>query len=209
MNVKERDLKQQIIDEAKGMFMRFGIKSVSMDDIARKMGISKKTLYLHLENKAELISLILEEKLLEEVSTMEKLRKSASNAIEEILGIADFIVATLREMPPMIIYDLQKYYQATWREFDEKYKTHIHRTILENIKWGVKQGYYRQDINPDIITKFYVGKAMVVVDEEMFPADNYDCDVLFQEHIEYHIHGIASPKGLEIFEHRKQNKQPK
>lgn len=206
MSIQAKDFKQQIIDEAKVMFMRFGIKSVSMDDIARKMGISKKTLYLHLENKAELISLILEEKLNEEIAFMAELRKKTSNAIEEILSISDFVVATLREMPPMIIYDLQKYYQATWRVFDEKYKAHIHKTILENIRWGMEQGYYRKDINPDIITKFYVGKAMVVVDEEMFPVESYDCDVLFQEHIEYHIHGIASPKGLELFTKRKKRK---
>lgn len=203
MNEQEKDLKQQIIEEAKAMFMRYGIKSVSMEDIARKMGMSKKTLYLHLENKAELISLILEEKLNDEIAIMVQLREKASNAIEEIMSIADFVVATLREMPPMIIYDLQKYYQATWRGFDEKYKAHIHTTILENIKRGMDEGYYRKDINPDIITKFYVGKAMVVVDEDMFPAENYDCDILFQEHIEYHVHGIATPRGLEIFYQRK------
>jgi AcrR family transcriptional regulator len=203
LNEQDKAYKQQIIQEAKAMFMRYGIKSVSMDDIARKMGVSKKTLYLHLENKAELISLILEEKLQEEKRVMATLRDNASNAIQEILNISDFIVATLREMPPMIIYDLQKYYQSTWRVFDEKYKAHIHKTILENVKWGVKDGYYRREIDPDIITKFYVGKAMVVVDDEMFPAQNYDCDVLFQEHIEYHVHGIATPKGLEIFNQRK------
>ncbi|MCB0651229.1 MAG: TetR/AcrR family transcriptional regulator [Saprospiraceae bacterium] len=206
MKFQEIDLKQQIVDEAKAMFMRFGIKSVSMDDIAGKMGISKKTLYLHLENKAELISLILNEKLEEEIAVMAELRARAENAIEEILSISDFVVATLREMPPMIIYDLQKYYQVTWRGFDEKYKAHIYKTILENIKWGVEQGYYRQGLNPDIITKFYVGKAMVVVDDELFPAGVYDCDVLFKEHIEYHIYGIASSKGLAFFEKRKDRK---
>ena len=87
------------------MFMRFGIKSVSMDDIARKVGVSKKTLYLHLENKAELIALILEEKFEEEKVAMAGFREEAKNALEEILSIADFVVATLREMPPMIIYD--------------------------------------------------------------------------------------------------------
>jgi hypothetical protein len=197
--------KQQIIEEAKSMFMRFGIKSVSMDDIARKLGVSKKTLYLHLENKAELIRLILDEKLEEEILKMEDFRKSAGNAIDEILTISDFVVATLREMPTTIIYDLQKYYPATWKGFDQKYNAHIYDTIFNNIKWGMEQGLYRKNLNPDIISKFYVGRAMTVVDDEVFPLGTYDCEVLFEEHIKYHIHGIASLKGLKMLEMKEQN----
>ena len=182
------------------MFMRFGIKSVSMDDIARKVGVSKKTLYLHLENKAELIALVLEEKFVEERVAMVSFREEAKNALEEILSIADFIVATLREMPPTIIYDLQKYYPEKWAKFDVVYKKHIYDVVSNNLKWGMKEGLYRADVNVDIVTKFYVGKAMIVADEELFPVGKYDCEDVFAEHMKYHIRGIASPKGLTLLE---------
>ena len=193
-------MKLKIVTAAKDMFMRFGIKSVSMDDIARKMGISKKTLYLHLENKAELIALILNDKFEEEKTAMAGFRKNSKNALEEILSIADFIVATLREMPPTIIYDLQKYYPEKWKVFDKIYKKHIYDVVWNNLKWGMKQGLYRADLNADIITKFYVGKTLIIADEELFPVGTYDCDVVFAEHMKYHIRGIASPKGLTLLE---------
>lgn len=182
------------------MFLRCGIKSVSMDDIAKKLCISKKTIYLHLDNKQELISLIMKDRLEEERAAIEGFREDAHNAIEEIMSIADFVVGTLRNMPTNVIYDLQKYYPELWKQFDREYKQHIYDTLLSNLKWGMKQGVYRKDLDPDIITKFYVGKTMVVVDDELFPLGTYDCDVVFEEHIKYHLHGIASVKGLKLIE---------
>lgn len=194
------DSKQQIISKAADLFMRYGIKSVTMDDIARELGISKKTLYEHVSNKSDLIEQIFEQKITEEKEMMTQFRVTSSDAIEEILNITKFVLKTLRHLSPTTVYDLQKYYRSTWKLMESLHCNHYYDLIRDNLERGIAQGVYRDNLNPDIVAKLYVGSSDLVTNDQWFPVRDYRVDDLFIQHMNYHLHGIASAKGLNLLE---------
>ncbi len=195
MEIKDRILEQSMI-----LFLRYGIKSITMDDIARELGMSKKTLYQYVDNKADLIEKIIRQHIGNEKAAIIAIRQSAKDAIEEMLMIARHVIRLLRETPPGLGFDLQKHYRPCWTLMERFTRNHIYKIIKENIEMGIEQGIYRDDLNPDIIAKMYVAKNSMVVDEELFPLNQYNKENLFNEFINYHLHGIASPKGLKLLE---------
>ncbi len=199
------EVKQQILLEATDLFMRYGLKSVSMDDIARKLGISKKTLYQYVENKSELIEQIFSLKFEEDTQEMQAIRDNAKDAIEEVLKIASHVIQYLRTISPTTVYDLQKYYVNTWRQFETQHKRYFFTLMRENLARGIKQGLYRTDMDTEIIAKLCVGKTSLLVDEDVFPMQQFNPTDLYREHMIYHIYGIASPKGRAILERHLQD----
>lgn len=194
------EIKQQILTKAEALFMRYGLKSITMDDLARELGMSKKTLYQYIDNKADLIAQLFQLRIDEEREMMETFQKQATDAIDEILHLARYIIRKLRQLSPTVVYDLQKYYRSTWKEMEALHQKHVYHIIKENIERGIGQGVYRDDIHPDIIAKLYVGKTSLVADEDLFPLRDYDISELFKEYMLYHLHGIASAKGLALLE---------
>jgi AcrR family transcriptional regulator len=201
------ETKHQILTKAESLFMRYGIKSVTMDDLAREMGMSKKTLYQYVSNKADLIENIFQLKIEEEQKMMAQYKQDSINAIDEVLKIARHVIRELRQFSPTVMYDLQKYYRATYRQMEAYHSRHIIKVIRENVERGIQEGIYRSNLSPDIVSKLYVAKSSLVADQELFPLQQYNIEQLFKEHIIYHIYGIASPKGLGIFEKYLKEKQ--
>lgn len=178
--------------------MKYGFKSVTMDDIARELGISKKTLYQYVDNKADLIQQLVAEFVGAEQSLISCIQVEAEDAIQEMLQVGRHIIRMLRQIPPTTLFDMQKYYKESWNIVSEYHQQHVYLAIKSNLERGIQQGVYRANINPDIIAKLYVGKAPVIVNDELFPSNEYNREQLFREFFNYHIHGIASEKGLEL-----------
>lgn len=167
-----------------------------MDDISRKMGISKKTLYKYVDNKADLIQKVIHNHVESENLIMEEIKSEATNALDEISKIAKYIIGQLRQLSPTTLYDLQKYYKDAWLLIESLHRSRVYGIIKENIQRGIEEELYRNDINPDIIAKLYANMTVFLTDEKLFPSKDYQRDVLFKEFISYHIRGIASSKGL-------------
>lgn len=197
-----------ILAKVETLFMNYGIKSVSMDDISRHLGMSKKTLYQMVENKADLIHKVIRAHLENEKSVIDEICDNSGDAIQEMLMIASHVSRQLRDTNPSTVYDMQKYYPKVWMDFESLHKEYIYGRINKNITNGIGEGIYRSNIDPDIIARFYVGKSFIMVDEQIFPSKEYDKEALFLEFITYHIHGIASQKGLDLLEkHLKSREQ--
>ncbi|MEM9820097.1 MAG: TetR/AcrR family transcriptional regulator [Bacteroidota bacterium] len=199
--------KQRVLNKVAEMFMRYGIKSVTMDDISSNLGISKKTLYQYVDNKADLIQQVFQQHIEDETMAMEMLVKESKDAIEEILNIAKYITNLLRMMSPNTLYDLRKYYREIWDLMQGLHQKQIHGVIYNNIERGVNEALYRADIDADIISKLYVSCNTIIVDENFFPLKQYNTERLFLEHIKYHIFGIASKKGLRLLDKYTKNKK--
>ena len=193
-------LDNRILIKAENLFLRYGIKSVSMDDIARELGISKKTLYQAVENKKDLLMQVIQAHVAAELEEMNTIQDEATDAIDEMLRVTQYVLPTLRQMSPTVIYDLQKYYQEVWQLIEGYHNEHIFNMIKTNVERGISEGIYRDDFNADIVAKLYVGKTVLVIDEDLFPLKNYNKENLFKEYIKYHIRGIASAKGLKLLE---------
>ena len=189
-----------ILAKVQDLFMKYGLKSVSMDDISRQLGISKKTLYQCVENKRDLILEVFQKHIKEEETAINEISAQSKDAVDEIIGIARYVTALLREISPTTLYDMQKYYGDIWRMMEELHQGHIYDTIKTNLDRGILEGLYRENLNSDIIAKLYVGKTMLIVDEDVFPLKDYNKEKLYLEYVHYHLHGIALPKGLKLFE---------
>ncbi len=192
--------KQQILEKAEELYLKIGIKSVSMDDLARSLGISKKTLYQYVENKNDLVSQIIDCHINEEIAVVTEILKNSDNAIDEMLKVAKYVLSQLRKLSPTVIYDLKKYYRNCWETIERHNQFFVYNHIKHNIERGQKEEIYRKDVNADIIAKLYVSQNFLVVDEDLFPLKEYDRDKLFNQFIMYHIRGIACPHGLEILD---------
>ena len=193
------ELKAKILKKSEELFLRYGLKSVTMDDLARQLGVSKKTLYQFVDNKADLVEQIMHLHIAAEKALMEEVRENSGDAVEEMIKIARYVIQQLRKLSPTVMYDLQKYYQNIWQLIQNLHQVHIHSLIKDNIERGMQQGVYRADINADIIAKIYVLGTLAVVDEAAFPQKNYRKEQLFIEFIKYHLQGITSEKGLALY----------
>lgn len=176
--------------------MQYGIKSLTMDDIARHLGMSKKTLYQSFSDKADLVSQGIQAHMNEEVCAIANIQEKSENAIEEMFLIAQHVSQHLQSMHPSILFDLEKYYPGAFGKFNE-YKTEIVMScIAKNIEEGIAQGYYRDNINIPIVAGLYVGRMDIIFDQQLFPSTQYNAKEVYFEAIRYHIRGIASEKGI-------------
>jgi len=191
------ETKEKILSKSEALFLRYGIRSVTMDDIARELGISKKTLYQIVDNKADLIKKVLLKYIEEERSSMLEIIQSSGNAIEEMLNIGQHITQVLRKLKPTTLFDLQKYYPESWQMVRALNQEHVYSVIRQNLEKGISQAFYRSNLNADIIARLYVGKTHYLVNEDFFPLRNYERGELYREFILYHMHGILSEKGRE------------
>ncbi|MEZ4886367.1 MAG: TetR/AcrR family transcriptional regulator [Chitinophagales bacterium] len=188
---------QKIIQTANKHFTKYGIRSVSMDDIARELGMSKKTIYEKVGNKEALIKKAMEFHIQLDCAMTEDLQKKEGNAIDEMLGIADFVIQELSDLNPSVIYDLKKYYRNIWEMMEIHRYTHIHTNILRNLQNGIEQGLYRENIRPELIAHFYTGIAHVFTEGDFLEQKKYTVAEAYIEAFKYHIYGIASEKGIE------------
>ncbi|MBK8055012.1 MAG: TetR/AcrR family transcriptional regulator [Saprospiraceae bacterium] len=193
MNVKEN-----LVSTAFDLFLKYGIKSVSMDDISRKLGISKKTIYSVINTKDELIDDVLISHLQKDKCDIKSILDQSHDAIDEMVRITRHILTFISSMTPSIIYDLKKYHPQAWNKIEKEHFSFIQQTIYNNLIRGQKEGLYRMDFDPLIIAMLYVNKSHAIVDEDRFPLDSFDKIKLVKEMIFYHLHGIVSEKGKEI-----------
>lgn len=190
------DAKDQLILVSTEMFLKYGIKSISMDDICRQMGISKKTLYEIIESKSDLIDLVLKRHLNENEEQLDDILKDSNDAIDEILQISMHILNVITHMSPSAIYDLQKYHPQSWKLLKEYQQTRVEQRIYNNLVRGQKEMLYRTDLNSKVIAKLYVFKTSVINDGDLFSPAEFDKTLLYKEIIKYHLFGIISEKGL-------------
>lgn len=178
-----------------------------MDDIAKELGVSKKTLYQVVENKADLIKQTVQSFIDIEKQLVALILGQADDAVHEMVILSRHITQKLRDIPEGLTIDLMKYYPRCWDLMEAYRHSFIYKVIKDNIIRGMKQEVYRSDVNPDIIAKLYVGKTSLIVDEAIFPLRNYKKEILFNEYINYHLHGIASAKGLKLLAKHTKTKQ--
>ncbi|MEZ5031105.1 MAG: TetR/AcrR family transcriptional regulator [Saprospiraceae bacterium] len=176
------------------------MKSVTMDDVANELGISKKTLYQVVPTKADLIDRIVDNHIRAEVAMIEDQRAQAANAIDEMLAVSRMVGDTLRRMTPLLLYDLRKYYRQTWVKINQLHRDHIYQIIRTNLEKGQDEGLYRADFDAAVIARLYVIKALALIDEKHFPHDQYDKADLVANHLTYHLHGVLTEAGRQYLQ---------
>ncbi len=200
MTEAQANQKGEIIAISSRLFMKHGIRSVSMDDLARHIGISKKTIYLYYENKEALVDDIVQLHVEKEKNEIAEILKNSSNAIDEMHQIAKMVLRTLGEVSTGTMFDLQKYYRKQWTKITDLEKKLTFEVIKQNLIRGKAAGIYRSPVNEDIVARLYVEMAHSIVDDDIFSRQEFGKQELYKQAFHYHINGILSPKGEILFQ---------
>ena len=191
---------QQIITEAMKVFMTYGIKSVTMDDIARHMRMSKKTLYQYVSDKNDLVSKCMAFDCQFTEETIKDIISKDLNAIEENFEISKYMVGELKNIHPSIFYDLEKYHQDAWNTMHELRHDFVDQVMQQNLIRGIKEGFYRNDLNVEIMTKLWVARLNIIFDPSIFPMREFSFVDVYREMFLHHVRGIASKEGLKYID---------
>ena len=182
------------------LYQKYGVKSVTMDDIARELGISKKTLYEFVKDKKDLVKKVMEHELNLNLTEFNRIRNESGNAIDHLMGVSRFMMEQIKHFSSSLDYDLKKYYPDIFEFISGIKSDFMYKAILSNLLQGKEEGIYRKEMNEKIIAKLYITRMENVHDQSFFTADELISPNVFLECFEYHIRGIANKKGIEIFE---------
>jgi hypothetical protein len=174
-----------------------------MDDISRSLGISKKTLYLYVKSKEDLIDKLFCYDEMKWDNEMAKLKTDDINAIEILLQVSLRVFEEMDRFNPKIKFELKKYYEHNFQQFMVRKQNHIFGQISKNIERGIAEGIYRKDINVDLVAGLYVRNLVMMHNNEFCIVENITFDALFKVMFENHIRAISSPEGIAYFEKRK------
>lgn len=192
---------QDIIERAEKLFFSYGVKSVSMDDLSRDMSISKKTLYNFIDNKDEIVYLVVQNHINREKSKSEAVIHHSVNAIDEFLKIVSNNQSELNSINKNVLFDLQKYHPKSWNLLLEFTEVYIYNHILHNINRGIREELYRSDLNPELIAFIYVRSIDAILKQPFQHQTNYSLANTLKEFTFYHLHGIISKNGKEYLQH--------
>jgi AcrR family transcriptional regulator len=191
---------QEIIIAAFKQFKLLGFKSVTMDDIVRKIGISKKTLYELFKDKDELVLECIKYMLNDNQAQTEKALKSSINAIDQAINILMIMEKMIRGMNPVCYLDLQRFYPSAAKYLNDHKESFMFQCISDNLKQGIEEGFYREDIDIEIISRFRMESALIVFQHDLFPQESYDIVKVNTQIFAHYIYGIASSKGHKMIE---------
>lgn len=191
---------QNILEKVGELYNKYGIKSVTMDDVARELGISKKTLYQHVENKNELVEKVLFHIINQNNCSFEKLAEKDLNAVEELLEVSIFIIKTIQKYNPSTEYDLKKYYPELFKKLNEIKKEKMYDSIIKNIIKGKNEGLYRNDLDEEIITKIQTSRFLNISTDQVINHEEILKPRFIYEMYIYHIRGMANKKGIETLD---------
>ncbi|MFY0600849.1 MAG: TetR/AcrR family transcriptional regulator [Cyclobacteriaceae bacterium] len=192
-------MKEKILEGAEKLFFQFGVRSVSMDDVARELSMSKKTLYQYFTNKDELVSEMARAHMAAEKQEFTDIARNTSNAIEELFNISICLREHMEKMNPSLIYDLQKYHSKAWQHFLDYKNEFIRGTVIDNIRRGKSEGHYRQEIDEEILSILRVETIQMVFDERFFPKAKFHFPTVQMQVFDHFVHGLLTEKGTQLY----------
>ena len=197
----------EIIERASAVYMKFGIKSVTMDDLSRELGVSKKTIYKYFSDKNNLVKSIIEMKVEMDTAICINCSQQSENAIEELISVSKFVLEHFGNINPTVFYDLQKHYKDAWKILEDHKWHFVLNMIKTNIERGIKEGVYRDDLHVGVIARLYVASIENIMNSEIFPWPEFKFQEVFSEMIRLHLNGIANEAGIKYLKQTMNNEQ--
>ncbi len=195
--------KQKILDVAKQLFNKYGLKSVTMDEIAKSAGVSKKTIYQHFKDKKDLIYQIF---LYEIRRTEQKINKILSdqqlNVIDRSILVHNVILEMNRKRSAIIERDLFILYPDILKKLKEFTHSKMFRSIVENLEQGKREGLIRQELNSEIIAALQLTRHKALRESADY-IQKYSNEQILKEVLIYHLYGITTDKGREYLKRLK------
>jgi len=205
--MEEQDTKDKILKGAEELFMKYGVRSISMDDIARHLSVSKKTLYQHFADKEDIVTMVAKAHMQRSWTEFDEIRKSSKNAIDELSRISVCLKRNMEDMNPSLLFDLQKYHPKAWSAWQE-YKTEcIHESVSRNLKQGIEEGHFRPEINTEILSIVRMAMIEIAFDDKAFPQDKFKLSEVQMQIFDHFVNGIVTEKGRKLYQKFKEVNQ--
>ncbi len=188
-------MKEKIIEKTTELHFRYGIKNVSMDQLAKELGISKKTIYTHFSNKTDLVKQTVEY-IFDKIQTqIDQICLMKLNPYEELLRVRNIIKEMLKKSDTSPHYQLKKYYPEIAKSLEEKKFKSIMECLEHNLKKGIKAGYYKEDLDKEFIKRMYFSNSLSIGNPELFPPEEFNREDLMDKFLEMFLSGISTKKG--------------
>lgn len=191
------DKKLEILERASAVFIRYGIKSVTMDDLARELGMSKKTIYKYFSDKNQLVVSIIEMKLEMDQALCLNNQSQSQNAIDDIISMSTLILEQLNNVNPTVFFDIKKYHSEASKLLHDHKWNFLLSIITANIERGKAEGFYKKDLETDIISRLYMSNMEVILNGTIFPWPEFQIQDLIKTKIKFHLYGLVNDKGRE------------
>lgn len=197
--MEELETKEKILKGTEELFMRYGVRSISMDDIARHLSVSKKTLYQHFADKEDLVVAISKSHLETQRKMYEAIRDSSSDSIEHMAKISIRMRQEMDSMNPVMLFDIQKFHPKAWAVW-LGFKKGVTLEIINNLKQGIQEGYVREEVNPEILALMRIELIQAVFNEEIFPRGKYKLSDVQSQLFDQFVYGVVTDKGRKLYQ---------
>ncbi len=204
----QMDQQTRIVNKAHELFLRYGIRSVSMDEVATQLGMSKKTIYQFYADKDGLVSDVIDIEIEKSQSCCTDQHKKSENAIHEIFMAVDMLHDTLHKMNPAVIFDMEKYHPKAFLKYTTYKNKFLFSIIRDNMERGKKEDLYRTEIDAEVMARFRLASVFLVLNPELFPlGKNMSLSSVITEITDNFLYGLATSKGQKMIQKYKQQRQ--
>ena len=200
------EIQDRIRHKADELFRRYGIRSVTMDEIAAQLGMSKKTIYQYYTDKDQLVDAVAVDEIQFSQECCMRDTAASENAIDEIFKVMEFVEEMFRNMNPSMLHDLEKYHPGGYRKFLEHKNKFLYEMVKKNIERGIKEELYRPEIDIEIMARYRLESMMLAFNSDLFPTSKFNFVKLQQEILEHFLYGLATLKGYKLILKYKQQR---
>jgi AcrR family transcriptional regulator len=189
---------KKIADKAHDLFIRYGIRNVSMDDIATNLGISKKTIYRFYSNKDSLVEALVKSETDKNAACCKTLTAKSGDVITELYFLLVYAKDFYDILNPAIIHDLEKHHEVAYNKLNDHKTLFLHQTFKASIERGIKGGLFRNVFDVDVIVKFFLESLSLILNPGIFPPVHYNKIRLAEELFVNLINGIVTASGMKV-----------
>ena len=193
------EIRESILEASYMLFHKYGIRSVSMDDIARELTISKKTIYQYFKDKDDLVSSVTKKHMDMERREMEEVEHSSVDAIDELAKMSVCVRKNLKNLNPSLLFDLKKYHRKAWDVWTTFKNEFIKNSIVENLNKGIRDGFFRREIDVEALAIFRVEQVQMTFDDSIYPKDKFDLADLHMQLFDHFVYGILTDEGRKLY----------
>ena len=194
------EVQERILRTAAKLFMELGVRNVSMDDVAKALSISKKTIYKHYQDKDQLVFDTISMHITEMEKNTTQIMASETNPVLQIAKIADFVLEMNKNVHPSVLFDLQKFYPKSYTHLIEHRNRYAFQSVIQNLQNGIDTGLFRSDMHRNRVARIYMCLIFSMFQNTLFEGEEKrDFREEYIETIRYHLHAVTTEKGKSLF----------
>ena len=193
------ELREKIIERASELMMQFGIRTVTMDDISRDLGISKKTIYQYFKDKKELVNRITSQHLQVEEERFASTVKESQNSVHELMLVSQCLRESMKDMKMSMLNELHKFYPDAWIKYEDFKQGVLRDSIVRVIERGQEEGYFRKEVDPFLIATMRIEQVQSFIMMNLFPKEKYTLYKVQLQLFDHFIHGLFTEDGHKLF----------